>query len=108
MRGLLNRFRSYIASFLALLFSAGLLFSTLHIHELAGDHVSPPFDTEHVLELSHDTCPFCAIVFEGVYHIENSDIYTPENEEITPILSNKVTTQPVLFHKNSRSPPVYG
>jgi hypothetical protein len=85
-----------------------LLFSTLHIHELAGDHANPPFDTKHVLELSHDTCPFCAIVFEGLYHVEHSDIYKPESEEITPVLSDQVSAQPVLFHKSSRSPPLTG
>lgn len=104
----MNRFRSFIATFFAFLLSAGLLISTLHIHEFLDEHAHPPFDTEHVWEQAHDTCPFCAIVFEGFYHVENSDIYSPGIDEDTPVLTHQVAVQPVLSDKDSRSPPSAG
>jgi len=99
---------SYIKMFSAILCSAGLLLSTLHIHELMTGH-SHSFDhAVHVLDQAHDTCPICAVVSEGIEEKDDSGLIFRHNESDLLLFSDQVTFSPIYSAKDGRSPPSMG
>jgi len=104
----LSRFRSSIATFFAFLLSAGLLISTLHVHELLDDHAHIPDYATHVLDQSHETCPFCAVMFEAVADADLSTLFILNTNDDLPLLADQVTVFPVINAKDGRSPPLFG
>jgi hypothetical protein len=99
---------SYIKMLSAVLCSAGLLLSTLHIHELVTGH-SHSFDhAVHVLDQAHDTCPICAVVSEGIAEQNTSGVLYQHNESELLLYSDQVTFSPIYSAKDGRSPPSIG
>lgn len=94
--------------FSAILCSAGLLLSTLHIHELMTGHSHSYDHADHVLDQAHDTCPICAVVSEGVDEKDDSSVIFQLNETDLILLSDQVTFSPIYSAKDGRSPPSMG